>query len=52
MGSQRVRHDLTTEQQCLLWRNVYLNLPPIFGWIICFAWFYIELHELSVYFED
>ena len=33
-----------------LWRNVYLDLLPIFDWIICI--FDIELHELFVYFGD
>ena len=34
---------------CLLWRNVYLGLLPIFG-LGCFL--DIELHELLVYFGD
>ena len=33
---------------CLLWRNVYLGLLPIF-WLGCF--FNIELHELFIYLE-
>ena len=34
---------------CLLaiWRNVYLGLP-FFDWVVCFFFFYIELHELFV----
>ena len=32
---------------CLLWRNVYLGLLPIFGLGFCF--FDIELHKLLVY---
>ena len=35
---------------CLLWRNVCLGLPPIFG-LGCF-FFDIELHELLAYFGD
>ena len=35
--------------ECLLWRNVYLDLP-IFDWVVCF--FDIELRELFVYFGD
>ena len=35
---------------CPLWRNVCLDLPPIF-WLSC-LFFYIELHELLVYFGD
>ena len=34
---------------CLLWRNVYLGLLPIF-WLGC-LFFDIELNELFVYFE-
>ena len=33
--------------KCLLWRNVYLDLP-IFEFF--FFFFYIELHKLFVYF--
>ena len=36
---------------CLLWRNVYLGLPPIFG-LRCLFFFDIEMHELFVYFGD
>ena len=35
---------------CLLWRNVYLGLPAIFGLGCLF--FNIELHELFIYFGD
>ena len=35
---------------CLLWRNVYLDLLPIFFWLGSF--FVIELQELFVYFGD
>ena len=31
---------------CLLWRNVYLGLPPFFGWVVCF--FNIEPHESKI----
>ena len=34
---------------CLLWRNVYLDLPPICG-LGCFI--DIELYELFIYFGD
>ena len=34
----------------LLWRNIYLAVLPIF-WLGC-LFFYIELHELFVYFGD
>ena len=35
---------------CLLWRNVYLSLLPLFDWIV---WFYVfELYEFLVYFGD
>ena len=36
---------------CLLWRNVYLDLLPIFclDW---FIYFFIELYELLVYFGN
>ena len=34
---------------CLLWRNVYLDLPTIFG-LDCLCFFDVELHELFVYF--
>ena len=40
---------------CLLWRNVYLDILPIFliVFFVClFFVFYIELHELFVYFAD
>ena len=36
---------------CLPWRNVYLGLPLFSDWVACF-FFYIELHELFVYFGD
>ena len=48
MGSHRVRHDwsyLAAAAACLLWRKVYLDLPPfiyLFFWLGCFV-FYIEL---------
>ena len=35
---------------CLLFRNDYLGLLPIFDWVVCF--FNIELHELFIYFLD
>ena len=39
--------------QCvyLLWRNVYLGLPCIYG-LGCLFFFDIELHDLLVYFGD
>ena len=30
---------------CLIWRNVYLNLLPIFDWVVIFDF---QLHELFV----
>ena len=35
---------------CLLWRNTYLGLLPIFQWVVGF--FAVELCELFVYFRD
>ena len=35
---------------CLLWRNVSLGLLSIFDWV--FFFFFIELHELFVYFGN
>ena len=35
---------------CLLWRDVYLSLLPIFDWVVCFS--DIELYELLIYFGD
>ena len=37
---------------CLLWRNIYLSLLPIF-WLGCFGFFFfIELYELFMYFGN
>ena len=36
---------------CLLWRNLYLGLPHCF-WLGCLFSFYIDLHEVFVYFGD
>ena len=38
---------------CLLWRNVYLDIPPIFFFFDCVVCFFdVELHELLIYFRD
>ena len=34
---------------CLLWRNVCLDLFPLFDWVVCFSG--IELYELLVTLE-
>ena len=47
--SQPLHHQGSPLFVCLLWRNVYLGLLPIFG-LGCF--FDIELYELLVYFGD
>ena len=35
---------------CLLWRNIYLLLLPIFDWVVCLS--DIEMYELFVYFGN
>lgn len=37
---------------CILWWNVYLDLLPIFNWVLCVCLFLIELYELFLYFGD
>ena len=43
--------ELNWPYVCLLWRNVYLGLLPIF-WLGCLLFFDIELYELFVYFGN
>ena len=38
------------QNKCLLWRNVYLDLPPTF--VVHFLDIERDTHELLVYFED
>ena len=35
---------------CLLWKNIYSGLLPIFNWVVWVLFFYIELHELFTHF--
>ena len=35
---------------CLLWKNIYLLLLPIFDWVVCLS--DIEMYELFVYFGN
>ena len=36
---------------CLLWKNIYSGLLPIFNWVVWLLFFYVELHELFTHFE-